>query len=317
MRIQSLSLLLSLLLLPVLGACDDDPKSNNNANNANNVNNVNNVNNANNLPGPLAGELVLDEYDMISGAYSRLTGVVGAGGFPVWQEEYLAAGDCRLFRFVSHFCEDYCEGVCVGENLCEPWPTFIDAGRLTITGAKQVLATDPSEYGWFGANGYGWWGDAPELFDDLDPITASFAGGDVPAFSVTAAGVAPLVLTGLVDDELDLPNGRDTFLTWEPGPSAGTRVRVTLNANSSGGHGSPYEAYIECDTEDDGDLTIPEDLVEAFPDAYRWEMCAGQDCPLSWAMRYRRGTHQMNGGTFDFRVGSSVAFFILHDALQP
>ncbi|MBU1242333.1 hypothetical protein KJ612_03960 [Myxococcota bacterium] len=300
-------------------ACDDDPNNTNNTNNINNVNNVNNinnVNNTNNLPGPLGGELVLEEYEMIGSHYSRMTGVIGAGGFPVWQEETLVEGDCRLLKYVAHYCEEYCEGVCVAENVCEPWPTFVDGGTLTITGAKTAIAADPGDFGFFGANGYSWYGDAADLFDDGDVLTAIFSGGAAAAFSVDASGVAPLVLTTVQNDEITLENGGDTVFEWVPGTGSGTRVRVTLNANSSGGHGSPYLAIIECDTADDGSLTIPQALIEGFPETYRWEMCAGVDCPLSSAMRYRRGIMPVAGGDFDFRVGSSVSFWIVHEALQ-
>ncbi len=296
----------------VLSSCDDGNKTN-----TNNTNNLNNINNVNNLPGPLSGELQLEEYEMIGGHYSRLSGVIGPGGFPVWQEETLVEGDCRLLTFIPHFCTDYCDGVCVAEDVCEPWPTFTDAGTLTIGGAKSAIVTEPGNFGFFGINGYYWSGDQADLFDDGDAITATFAGGELAGFSVAAAGVEPLVLTSVQNDEITLNNGSDTVFEWVPGTGTGTRVRITLNANSSGGHGSPYEAIIECDTADDGHLTIPQALIEGFPETYRWEMCAGQDCPLSTALRYRRGIVPVAGGDFDFRVGSSVSFWIVHEALLP
>jgi hypothetical protein len=263
---------------------------------------------------PLAGELQLVEVVDPWSPSSRLHGVLAPGGFPVWQEETARQGDCRLLAFIPHFCEEWCDGVCVAENVCEPWPTYASAGALTVTGAKASLAITPGDYGFMGANVYYWYGDTADLFDDGDPITATFAGAGaaVPGFAVTSAGVAPLALTSLSNDELALPNGQDVVVTWEAG-AADTRVRLTLNANSAGGHGSPYEAIIECDTADDGSVTIPRALVEAFPETYRWEMCAGKDCPMSTAVRYRRGSTDIAGGRVELRVGASVSFWILHD----
>jgi len=326
MRILSLSLILSLLLLPTFAACDDDPKNTNNdvnkvnnannvnnVNNANNVNNVNNVNNTNNQNPELYGELELAESRQFGYENSSLSGLIGAGGFPRWQEETAVGGDCRLLKYVRHFCEGYCDGVCVAENVCEPWPSFLDAGTLTVTGAKVAITVEPGLWGFNGfENGYGWWREVADLFDDQDVITATFAGEDLAGFSVASAGVAPLVLTNPSDDELALSNDADTVLTWTPAGAAGTRVRVTLNANNLG-HGAPFDAIIECDTEDDGSLTIPATLVRQFPSTYRWEYCAGSDCPLSWAFRYRSGHTDLTDGRVVFRVGSAVGFFILHD----
>jgi len=260
---------------------------------------------------PLAGELQLVEAASPWSAGGQLLGVLSAGGFPVWQEETAREGDCRLLEQIPHFCEQYCEGVCVAENVCEPWPTYASAGALTVTGAKSGISLTPGDYGFMGANVYYWSSDVANLFDDGDPITATFAGAAVPGFSVSASGVAPLIVTSLVNDELALPNGQDVGVAWEAG-AADARVRLTLNANSSGGHGSPYEAIIECDTADTGSVTIPRALVEAFPETYRWDVCAGKDCPLSTAVRYRRGSTDIAGGRFELRVGSSVSFWIIH-----
>jgi hypothetical protein len=260
----------------------------------------------------LAGELEVLESSMLGTWSSRLVGAIGAGGFPMWQQELASEGACRLFEFVPAYCDDYCEGVCVAENVCEPWPTFANAGALTIAGAKTPISTEPDDYGFFGKNSYYWYGEAADLFDDGDPITATFAGGEVEGFSVATAGVAPLALVTVDDDEITLSNDEDTLFEWEAG-AGDARIRVTLNANSSGGHGSPYEAIIECDAADTGSLVIPRALVAAFPETYRWEMCAGKDCPLSTATRYRRGAAEIAGGVVELRVGSSVSFYIVHD----
>lgn len=259
----------------------------------------------------LSGELELMEVRTLEYRSSQVSGVFHAGGFPVWQRDIHAAGDCVLRRFVVHYCEDYCEGVCVDENVCEPYPDLDHAGTLRITGTRTPVTVEPGYWGFFGMTGYSDWSDTADIFDDGDEITATFAGSpQIPGFSVTARGVAPLVPQSLSNDELTLSNEHDTLFSWEPG--TGDRVRVILNANNIGGHGSPLEAVIECDTEDTGQLAIPVELVRMFPETYRWEMCAGNDCPLSLAYRYRRGRAQAAGGTFEFRAGNAVNFFIIH-----
>ena len=260
----------------------------------------------------LAGELELVEDRMLGTSMGKLLGAVDPGGLVVWQQDVTTEGDCKLLKFVSSSCVDYCEGVCVDEDVCAPWPTYADMGTLTVAGAAVDIAVEPGEYMVLGTNAYYWSRLADALFDDGDPITATFEGGEQPGFSVSAQGVAPLALTTVSDDEITLPNGQDTLFEWEAG-SGDERVRVTFNANSSGGHGTPYEAILVCDTADDGSLTIPRALVEGFPETYRWEACAGKDCPLSTAVRYRRGTAEIAGGVFELRVGSSVEFYVIHD----
>ncbi len=259
----------------------------------------------------LSGELELMEVKSIAWNSSQVSGVFHAGGFPRWQRDVTVSGDCVLWRFVIHYCEDYCEGVCVDENVCEPYPQLDHAGTLRITGTRPSITVEPGYWGFQGMTGYSNWSDAADIFDDGDEITATFAGSArISGFSVASRGVQPLTVQSLSNDELHLSNDRDTVFEWEPG--TGDRVRVILNANNTGGHGSPLEAVIECDTEDTGRLVIPVELVRLFPETYRWEMCAGNDCPLSLAYRYRRGRAQAAGGTFEFRVGSVVNFFIIH-----
>lgn len=259
----------------------------------------------------LSGELELMEVKILSSHGSQVSGVFHPGGFPTWQRDIHVAGDCVLRRFVIHYCEEYCEGICVADNVCEPYPVLDHAGSLRFTGTLRPIAVEPGYWGFAGMTGYSYWSDAENLFDDGDLVTATFAGSSkIPGFSVTAHGVEPFIPKSLSNDELTLSNEHNTVFSWEPG--SGDRVRVILNANNSGGHGSPLEAIIECDTEDTGQLVIPVELVRQFPETYRWEICVGNDCPLSVAYRYRRVRTQAAGGTFEFRVGNAVNFFIIH-----
>jgi len=266
---------------------------------------------ADGAPATTIGELQLVETRAPWGASGVLDGVFVAEGLPRWHTEVATGGTCRLLRFQAAFCDPPCSGFCREGNVCLPFPTFTDAGRLTVTGAKAPITADPGPYGFVG-HGYG--ASLPaDLFDDGDLLTARFAGGPLPAFEVAARGVAPLVVT-LANDELPLPNGADVTFRWTAAPAgADTRVRLTLNANNAGGHGSPYAAILECDAPDTGSLVIPRAMIEAFPATYRWEVCAGSDCPLSSATRYRRGAADLAAGRVDFLAGARVSFWIIHE----
>jgi hypothetical protein len=246
-------------------------------------------------------------------ASGRVDGELVLAGYPGIYTETMNDGTCRLVEFHSSFCDPACDtGWCI-DQVCVPFPDWVDAGRLTVTGLKAAVAIDPN---YCGFQGWGYCdGGAlpPDLFDPDDPVTASAPGGDFPAFSVDAAGVAPLVVAGLNNDELDMPNGSDLVFIWNP-VSDSQQVRLVINANSSGGHGSPYQAIITCESVDDGSLTIPRAMIDAFPETYRWDICAGSDCPLSWAMRYARGTTAVNDGEVELLVGAQRSFYVIHPA---
>ena len=61
-------------------------------------------------------------------------------------------------------------------------------------------------------------------------------------------------------------------------------------------------------------MTIPRAMIEAFPETYHWDACAGSDCPMSSALRYRSGAVEVGGGTLSLLVGSEVRFYVVHPA---
>ncbi len=244
-------------------------------------------------------------------ASSYVAGELVLAGYPDIYTETMNDGTCRLVEFQGTFCDPACDqGWCINE-VCVPFPEWVDAGQLTVTGLKASVAVAPN---YCGFQGWGYCNQntlPADLFDPGDPVTASAPGGDFPGFAVEASGVAPMVVTGLSNDELDMPNGSDRVFTWTP-ESDSDRVRLVINANSSGGHGSPYRAIITCESIDDGSLTIPRAMIEAFPETYRWDICAGSDCPPSWAMRYRRGTTAVDDGEVELLVGAQRLFYVIH-----
>lgn len=217
--------------------------------------------------------------------------------------------DCVLRRFVPSSCTPVCTGdeVCVVGNTCQVAPDLASAGRLTVTGLTAPVTIDPvGKY----------YAAETVLPDDLfapdATITASFAGAALPAMTMSRRGVEPLVAD--LGRYRVLEAGRAHTITWTPASTDDSRVKLVLNANNRG-HGAPYEAIIECDVLDRlGSLSVPVEMIDAFPATEPWEVCAGSDCPPSTLTRYRRDIVDVPGGQAYLVVGSRISFGIQHAA---
>jgi hypothetical protein len=142
-------------------------------------------------------------------------------------------------------------GACVVYDDCvsDPDRTRPEAGELGVDTADgrftQKLSPD--------ANGAYTFGDEADIFSAGDTITASFAGGDVPAFDLAGVFPAPLVLSEPVvpTDGSDLVVARATDLTFRwTGGSAGTVFSVSQDTLSP--------ALLRCAVpSESGVLTVP------------------------------------------------------------
>lgn len=226
---------------------------------------------------------------------------------PGFHKEAMRRGDCRLLTYQPALCNTPCNGVCVEPDVCRPFPARLSAGTITIGGLKVAVSLTPQ----FGNDYYLPTPLKDDLFDAGMAISAEAKGAAFPAFRVTSAGVATLDATAVVNDEIRLLDDADYAFTWAPGGDPQARLRLTLNANNRG-HGAPYAAILECDAEDRGSLTISKELIAAFPSTYRWEICAGSDCPFSSALRYRRGVTTAGTRTVELIAGSRRSFWVLH-----
>lgn len=227
----------------------------------------------------------------------------------VFQREVLRSGACRLINLTPALCDQPCVGVCVERNVCKPYLPRLPAGALTITGLKEPAKLVPMAGNLYYADP----ALRADIFDAGAPISVSASGDNAGfgPFRVDSAGVVTLETATPVKDEVPLLNTSDLRFTWTPSGDAQARVRLTLNANNRG-HGAPYEAVIECDGPDNGALTVSKELIAPFPATYRWEICAGHDCPLSSILRYRRGSARVGGREVALWVGSRRDFWILH-----
>lgn len=241
-------------------------------------------------------------------AFATVHGVFWSGRPARWHREVARAGDCVLRRYTPSLCEPACStGLCVDTNVCEPWPTAVDAGRLTITGLTVPVRITPVSAQYYPAEQL-----PSELFADGASVNATLVGGGgIPGLSLTAGGV-PAIKAQLPQGRLVLQPGRDGTITWTPAAGA-SRVRLTLNSNNQG-HGAPYLGVIECDVDDAaGQITIPAALVDGFPETQAWTVCAGSDCPPSTLRRYHRATFAVGERDIELMVASDYQFGVDHN----
>ena len=257
----------------------------------------------------LAGEIIV-----VAGggqAIGRGLGSNASASFPegepvAWHTETARAGACRLLEYEPGFCEPACSGVCQAPGECRPWPALRSAGTLTVTGLTVPLALEPLP-----GNGYATAGGLPETLFTRDAEVAVIASGaDLPAFTVTASGVARATTDVAEVGVVTLPPSGDLVVTW-PDPDADARVRVTVTAGGQF-HGLPSPSILVCDGPDTGSLTMAAALVAAFPPVGRG--CAKQhDCSSFGVLRYRRGAVAVGGGEIGLLVGSGTDYEVVHE----
>ena len=254
--------------------------------------------------GEAMGELVI----LSGGGYGHLWappavfGSIWGDTPPAWHSEVARDGACRVLTYQPGFCAE-CAGVCLAPDECRPWPDYLTAGAITVSGiAGDDLVLEPEFDG-----RYQTWGGLPDpLFADDAVVAVEAAGGEVAGFSASVPAVARLTIPSLDDaGRVVLSDGSDIELTW-PAPVAGSRVHVF---GHSGGalHGTPPEVILECDGEDTGSLVITADILEAVP--VIGSGCAKMhDCAKLGVMRYRRASAATEGGEVLLTVGNGANY---------
>jgi hypothetical protein len=175
--------------------------------------------------------------------------------------EVAADGGCRLLTPSVPFCETPCGGsaACVDDDVCQPYPTALDVGPVTVTG----LEASPGETVFTVeavASNYQRSGLPYPPFDEGTPVQFDAAGGPsgVGPFSLAATGIATLSLTS---PPLELVAGAAGTLTWTPPAMTGrSEVLVRLDISHHGGS----NGKIECEVQDTGSLTLPASLLDAL-----------------------------------------------------
>jgi len=256
------------------------------------------------------------------GQFVVLEGVYGEGMYsygdahgtivdprPVYHRLEMEAGACRMWSFEIGDCGS-CDGVCNADDECIPTPVQLSAGEVTLAGLARDLTLPFEVYGYYPAAAL-----PEDLFDDGDSIILEASGGDVPAFSLTAAAPPPIAIDLLpgseADDTVLLEDGADMVVTWSPAV-AGTRVRLDILSDNRG-HGLPVDTMIQCEADDDGEMVVPRAMIEAFPDKPYANVCAGSDCPPSTLTRFRADRAPIGEREVELLVGSRVQFIVVHE----
>lgn len=163
-------------------------------------------------------------------------------------------GDCRLVTPRVPFCAEGCPGgsACVGEDTCLAYPSAVNAGVVHTTGLRTgddsaALDLEPVAGAYQAQLPY-------PAFDDGDALVFEAAGGDVPAFTLTSHGIAPL---GLTASEFPLQDGQPMPIAWNASAGGHSEIHIKLDISHHGGS----RGQIECLTADDGAFELPAALL--------------------------------------------------------
>ena len=77
-------------------------------------------------------------------------------------------------------------------------------------------------------------------------------------------------------------------------------------------HGAPLNTIIRCESADDGSVTIPQAMVDAFPTGATPEVTEGYDWPHSELTRYTRARTPVDPGDAVLLVHSTTYFRLRH-----
>lgn len=196
--------------------------------------------------------------------FTSLFGKVFDGPTPdtvVWDETAAAAG-CRLLVPRIPFCDGGCEGgaACVQDDTCQAYPKARAVGTVHVTGVKTSTGATAFDMDPIGTVYQPTGGTLPfPAFEPGDPIEVSADGGDLCGpFSLAAAGVAPLSLSGMT---VVLEEGSPLALTWSaPGLTPGATVHVKVDLSHHGGS----KGLLLCELADTGTFTVPQELSDGL-----------------------------------------------------
>jgi hypothetical protein len=254
---------------------------------------------------------VSERFDLFhAGAFAKVGAAVRQSPEPSLHEVVLEEGECRYLRAALGFCDPPCGGAeqCTTDGECRPYPLLVSGGTLTLTGLGDTIEIEPED---FSPGTYVGPGGLPaDLFDAEDVVGARLTGGDFPATSLAARGVASID-AGLTGSGVELLGGQDAEISWTPGPDPEACVQVVLNGFNQT-HGAPLSDLIRCEGADDGSLVVPQALVEEFPIGEQPEVTESYDWPHSELTRYTRSTRVTGQGPAALVVRSTTYFLIRH-----
>jgi hypothetical protein len=232
-----------------------------------------------------------------------------SGLAPQFQVEAAREGDCVLHEYEPSLCEPACDGLCVDET-CRAYPEYLSAGTLHVEGLGDPVELEPDALTFWGA----------EYRADVAAPPAGTAisvcadGDDTAGFTAEVVAVEPLDVV-LLDDLIVLRDGEDLPIDWTPSSDPEARVRLTLNTDNER-HGLPYPATIVCDAPDQGQLVVPQALIERFPAVTAPPpgpvACSSSDCPVSRLVRYRAAEIQTEELSLEVIAEQAIEVYIGH-----
>ena len=181
-------------------------------------------------------------------------------GTVVW-EVAATEGDCELRTPRVPFCDPGCDSseACVEDDVCQPYPTAIEVGTVTVAGVTTTAGTDTFEMEPIA----GYYQPAADVdlawppFAEGDEVTFAASGNSTaPAFTMTARGIVPLEVTS---DTITFTDGEAVELTWTPA-SAPDRSVINLSVNIS--YHSGTKGLIACQTPDTGALELSGGMLD-------------------------------------------------------
>jgi hypothetical protein len=215
-------------------------------------------------------------------------------------------GECEIWvhPFLPFGCQQGCAvGYCIAENRCVPFPEPADHGEITVSGLLAPVRFMSLPYGYIAEPE-----EVPEeLFADDAVVKVTAAGGDRPGFTLEAEGVPALEAEIDVEgreDLLRIEDGVDEVIQWRAERTGRIQVALVI-----GHHGSPYEAMLVCETDDDGELVIPGSLIAQFPHE---ETGLGQH--PSWIARFSRALVETDAGPIELFISSRA---IINGLIHP
>lgn len=174
-----------------------------------------------------------------------------------WDKDQEADG-CTLLLPRVPFCDPGCgTAVCVDDDTCRAQPASKSVGKVTVKGVQtesgaKEFSVDPVQKTYQSGSV-----KLPyPAFAEGDAITLTAAGADLPGFTVTGKGIAPLSLSGA--ESFPIETGKPLTLRWEKAGIDVSRIQVRLDISHHGG----TKGKIECDVADDGELVIPAAMLD-------------------------------------------------------
>lgn len=216
------------------------------------------------------------------------------------------AGSCQYW-FINPLppvCDPPCEAYtqwCAEGNVCNPWPQRLSAGDVDIEGLSLPIAVTPDETGWYTVPG----GLPADLFEQGATISATASGSpEYEAFEGQTSGVGEFAIA--VDFPYLMEDGKDNVVTWTPTDDDS----VVELAIQTGWHGNPPTDIIWCTApESDGQVVIPQKLVEMFPPAGG----IGLFQHISWIRKVSRTVVEGQHGPVEITTQNELTFGVSHN----